>query len=157
MGRPLQPLEAKFWRYIEPEPNSGCWLWSGAVGGQPPRWGYGKIKHAGKTLSAHRVGWELKNGPIPDGLCVCHKCDTTRCCNPDHMFLGTHADNAADRNGKGRGMMDGELNHKAKLTMAQILAIRSDTRIARIVAADYAVTRTQIEYIRKRKTWRHVR
>lgn len=64
--------------------------------------GYGVVTWNGKTLRAHRAAWQIKNGCIPDGMFVCHKCDTPACCNTDHMFIGTHADNVADRSRKGR-------------------------------------------------------
>jgi hypothetical protein len=72
--------------------ETGCWLWSG--GGVRP---YGLI-----STGTHRLAWELANGPIPDGMQVLHRCDEPRCCNPDHLFLGTQSDNMADKVRKGR-------------------------------------------------------
>jgi hypothetical protein len=81
-----------------PEPNSGCLLWLGSVSGS----GYGRIRINGVAVSTHRAAWESVNSPIPTGLVVCHKCDVRSCCNPAHLFLGTHKDNAADKVRKGR-------------------------------------------------------
>ena len=82
--------------YIEnnstPEPNTGCWLWDGYCNPD----GYGQRKVAGKTLRMHRVSYSLFHGEIPRGECVLHKCDTPACCNPEHLFVGTHADNMND-------------------------------------------------------------
>lgn len=76
-----------------------CWEYQAA---RSPR-GYGTIGVMGKTRRAHRVAWELANGPIPEGLLVCHHCDNPPCCNPAHLFLGTDKDNVADMRAKGRG------------------------------------------------------
>ena len=84
---------------VIPEPNSGCWLWLGSTDGR----GYGKMRVGDKLKRAHRIGYELFVGPIPQGMDACHTCDVTSCVNPDHLFLGTAADNMRDCVAKGRG------------------------------------------------------
>lgn len=131
-----------------PDPSSGCWLWQHGRDSH----GYGNAWHGGKHHGAHRVSWELANGPIPDGLCVCHKCDTPACVNPDHLFLGTHKDNAQDRDRKGRASA-GDGHPGAKLTWAKVAAIRADNRTQRIISEDYGVARSLISRIRTGKSW----
>lgn len=92
----------RFWSHVDPEPNSGCWLWSGAWNGKWNVCGYGRFNIDGVMRQAHRWAYEHFRGPIPDGLFACHKCDTPPCVNPDHLFLGTAVDNMADMIRKGR-------------------------------------------------------
>lgn len=77
--------------------SSGCWLWTGALSH-----GYGSITIKRESKLVHRVYWELINGDIPKGMCVCHHCDNPPCVSPEHLFLGTPTDNNRDRDEKGR-------------------------------------------------------
>src|SRR5690625_3799777 len=67
--------------------------------------GYGRMTVASQQVYTHRLMWEHHHGPIPDGMAVCHRCDNPPCCNPDHLFLGTLADNNRDMWTKGRGVL----------------------------------------------------
>ena len=78
--------------------DNGCVEWTG----HRAAFGHGRIRFDGKQIGTHRLAWILANGPIPDGMFVCHRCDNPPCCNPDHLFLGTAADNNRDMAGKSR-------------------------------------------------------
>jgi hypothetical protein len=139
-----------------PEPNSGCWLWTG----QYDSWGYGSFYLGRKKhTTAHRVSWVVYRGAIPAGLVVCHKCDNRACVNPDHMFVGTQRDNILDMMRKGRQrvyLRHGSLSNRTKLDEEKVANILRDTRTARVIAAAYGVKNGVIHNIKSRLTWRHV-
>jgi hypothetical protein len=154
-------LEQRFHQFIEPDLMGGCWLWSGALTGR----GYGHIGaggRGGKTISTHKLAYELAFGAVPEGLCVLHRCDVRACVNPAHLFLGTNADNSADMIKKGRHWsipsgVCGERSGTAKLTQTDIVEIRQrsgETRAS--IARHYNVDPTNVSAIVLRKTWRHV-
>lgn len=106
---------------VEFDVNGGCWLWSNA----PNAYGYGQVKVDGRFLMAHRLSYEHHKGPVPDGLLVLHKCDVRSCVNPDHLFVGTHQDNAIDAVKKGRWVDNrGEKHGMAKLSNSDVAEIK---------------------------------
>lgn len=132
-----------------------CWPWLSYRDGQ----GYGKY---GPNSSAHRLAWRFTHGDIPPGLCVCHSCDNPPCCNPAHLWLGTNAENSADKVAKGRqrsGIVRGERNGQAKLAREDVLEIRT-LRAAGItttaLAQRFGCSRRQIDRIVAGEKWSHV-
>lgn len=95
--RERKPFAPRFWGRAILAP-SGCREWQGSLGSN----GYGQVYYRGRQHKAHRVSWIESHGTIPAGLCVLHRCDNRRCINPEHLFLGTVADNARDMMEKGR-------------------------------------------------------
>jgi len=150
-------LATRLYDRIEFDPNGGCWLWTGAM---PTHTGYGTITIGGQTIGAHRASWEIHHGALPDGLHVCHKCDVRACVNPDHLFLGTPADNIHDMMVKGRANPKrGDSHASRKLHSSDIPAILArlaDGESCRCIADSYGVTDCAINAIRRGKSWRHI-
>ena len=128
---PKVSVEDRFWEKVDK--SGDCWLWTASTkDGQ-----YGCFWMNGRSTFAHRTAWEIHNGPIPDGILVCHTCDTPLCVRPAHLWLGTNADNMRDRDQKGRQAQGdrsgsrlypekfrGENNGRAILTEPQVIDIR---------------------------------
>ena len=142
--------------WYEPIPFTSCIIWTGAYYKDT---GYGHVMIGDRTKRAHRVAYELFVGPIPDGLCVLHKCDNTSCINPDHLFAGSKADNTRDMIVKGRAAY-GERHGQHRLTEDQVRDIRR-RYVPRVVTLamlgrEYGVTESMIGQIIQRKWWKGV-
>jgi hypothetical protein len=151
-----KPAWDKFWSKVDRRGPDECWPWLA----QRNCGGYGYVTWEKRTQTAQRVAWLTTNGPIPEGdgyhgTCVLHRCDNRVCCNPAHLFLGSHADNMADMRDKKRrkGIGKHEANGRAKLTPQQVEEIRAHAfgkvRLARM----YGVSSSQIQRIRAGKQW----
>jgi hypothetical protein len=146
----------RFERHYIPEPNSGCWIWLGAVRKSKLDYGYFHMGHDLHTVRAHVAAYKLFRGPT-NGLHVCHKCDVPSCVNPEHLFLGTAQENINDRERKGRGVRQyGEKHPLSVLIVAEIMAIRADRRATRFIAVDYKINKATVQKIKRRALWGHV-
>ncbi len=146
-------LSARFEKHVHYIPETGCHLWEGA-------WlrGYGQIRIEGHTKLAHRVAWELRHGPIQAGMYVCHRCDTPACVNPDHLFLGSPAENLADASKKGR-MRHGEAHHNSKLTaerVHEIRRLRSTGLSQAAIGLAVGISQTVVGDVLSGEIWHHV-
>lgn len=145
---PQEYLERKIERVTE----SGCWIWMGSICGSND---YGYAFYKWQRNIAHRLAWIAYRGPIPGGLLVLHSCDVSVCCNPAHLFLGTHRDNMRDMTSKNRQAI-GERQGSAKLTREQVKAIRDDPRKQRDIARAFGVSKSLVHVIKSRQAWKHL-
>ena len=136
--------------------NRRCWAW---VAYRDPK-GYGRLNVDGQSVLAHRLAWILTNGEIPEGMCVCHKCDNPGCVNPNHLFISDHAGNMRDMAKKGRWGNDGAKGQdhpSAKLSEADVLFIRRNGHISnKELGKRLGVCRSTISHIRTHRNWRHL-
>lgn len=167
----MQTEVERYWAKVTQ--GDGCWNWQAAL-----RNGYGVFARRqpdGRYLTfyAHRLSWEYTYGPIPEGLWVLHTCDNRSCVRPDHLWLGTNADNLADMRAKGRGVVptarsgpdhhwygrnvSGERNPHARLTEADVADIRAAAAGEKRndIAQRHGITRSHVQGILSGRAWRH--
>jgi HNH endonuclease len=152
--------EQRFNKYVQRNIEiNNCWLCQKNLNNE----GYGQIKISGKRFLLHRISYAVFKGDFDDNLDVLHRCDIKNCINPEHLFLGTQANNMADRDAKGRqakGEKNGRYSPVAKLTDIQIKEIRhlkAETRLSqKEIAQIFHVSRPLISCILRGKRWKHV-
>lgn len=167
----MKTAEERFWEKVQKADGDACWEWTACLFTDS---GYGCFSYERKLQGAHRVSWQLANGPIPDGLWVLHECDNRKCVRPDHLFLGTPTDNARDMVQKGRGVPPtgdrhwarvrrgenvGAKNPNARLDEAAAAAIKSALTVGVPVgplAQQHGVTASAISLILSGQNWPHV-
>ena len=146
----MTPIE-RFKKWVVVGAPDECWLWTGAK----LKGGHGIFWDGSKNVTAHRFLYELTVGPIPEGLCGCHRCDVPACVNPAHIFLGTKSENNKDRDSKGRTAFGVRTGH-AKLGEVDVAKILADPRSRRRIAADYGVVQSTVTKIKSGKSWKHL-
>lgn len=163
----VRPPVERFWEKVAIGTPDACWEWQGA--NTPPQ-GYGAFTiHMGKTIRAHRFAYELVHGPLLDAkIFICHRCDNPPCCNPAHLFAGTHEENMADMVTKERhcshtkpeSICRGSRHGNAVLTEEIVEAMRRDYKprvVTRPMLADrYGVGLGTVKDVLSGKSWRHV-
>ncbi len=139
----------RFWSKVDKSGGpTACWPWKACLG----TYGYGLFKLDGKAVQAPRIAYELTYGPLKHN--ALHRCDNRPCCNPRHIYDGTSQDNIDDMDARGRRVTTpGELNASAKLTRAEVNAIRLDSRSCRAIARDYAIGKSMVSNIKQGKNW----
>jgi hypothetical protein len=148
----------RFWSKVDR--RGKCWIWTAS---RDPS-GYGFFRLNGRMHKAHRVAWELTHGPLPQGqghnVCVLHRCDTTSCVNPDHLWLGTQADNVKDMIEKGREVKSRGIHHwRARLTpwhIRKIRRLRALGHSQQTIADIIGTPQTNVSVILRGKTWAHI-
>ena len=156
--------EGAFWSKVDRSAGeTACWIWMRAVDSS----GYGALKVRGRKLNAHRYSYELHYGTIPDGLDVCHRCNTRLCVNPAHLYVGTRKQNVADSIAAGTyhflsgggANQKGEKNPHATLTNEEVLEIYqrawSGERLQKI-ADDYGIVKSVVVRIKHGERWAHI-
>ena len=159
LGHSTNPHFAKrFWTKVKAGKSADCWEWQAFIS---PK-GYGQFQvRKSRPAPAHRVAYVLARGDIKDADLICHTCDNRKCCNPNHLYLGTPKSNMDDMIARGRAYhppMHGEKIGTAKLTESDVLKIRElhPSVSLRELAKQYKVDYTNISNIIRRKTWKHI-
>lgn len=140
-GHPID----RFWQRVNK--TETCWLWTAASPSSP----YGRMRVGNRCISPHRFSYFIHFGSMPSGL-VLHKCDVMACVNPDHLFVGTQADNMADKKSKNR-QVRGSDAARSRLRSDQVLAIRAATGSQRGIARRFGVTQSAVWNIKNGRSW----
>lgn len=159
-------LIKRVWSYVNIGSKSECWDWQKGLFSS----GYGQFRIGNKKMRSHRLSYEIAHGSIPQGMCICHKCDNRKCVNPSHLFMGTTQQNTQDRHlkkrnatGKRHGAytkpesrLPGSRNGQAKLTVEQVREIRRLRKRGYSfsqLSGNFDISKSQISNIIRNKSW----
>ena len=158
----------RFWGHVDKKSETECWVWKKALCQR----GYGKFQVGRKETKAHRLALVASGFEIPEGMFSCHKCDNPPCCNPNHLFIGSPADNQRDMANKGRScigeknpsktrpeLFRGERNHGHKLTEKIVSQLRENPPIGANMnseALKYSVSASVLRGAILGDTWKHL-
>ncbi len=141
----------RFWSMVSKQGSGDCWEWTAGT----YRRGYGAFHLNNRSFGAHRIAYYLAMGIDPQGLCVCHSCDNPPCCNPAHLWTGTHLDNNLDMKAKGRLEQGGrKLNESDVRTIRKLY--KAGNVFERELGAMFGVTQKNISHIITRRNWPNV-
>ncbi len=136
---------------VERIPESGCWIWTKCLLIGPL--GYGRAYFNDHAIYAHRLSWQAYRGPIPGTLNVLHHCDIPECCNPHHLFLGTHKDNKQDSMHK-RRHASGARHGMKKLTAELIPYILASNKSGAALSRELHVDQSTINRVKRGEAWK---
>jgi len=141
-----------FKKHLSQPTDNGCIEWLGSL------WytGYGRFHFRDKSWKAHRLSWIFSGKSLEDEECLLHICDNRKCVNPEHLFIGTRADNNRDKTAKNRQAKGEKIGH-GKLTSKDILEIRKSTDDSKVLASKYNVSWGHINKVRGERAWKHVK
>lgn len=157
LGDTVESAQSALLAHVEFDTAGGCWLWAHSL----TRSGYGVFRQGGRAHRAHRASYRIFRGVVPGDLFVCHRCDVRACINPSHLWLGTAADNSADRDAKGRQayvrppIRTGANNHASKLSRESVEFIRANPDTpTKDLATRFGVSTNAINMVRRWRTWK---
>lgn len=150
-------MKERFWKHVNIKSDNECWEWKGNIN----RSGYGQFTIRHKNYRSHRIAYDLTYDTIPDGKQVLHHCDNRKCCNPNHLFLGTNQDNMMDAKIKGKFLgRDGKNNSNSKFMDFEIMEIRnlymSGLYSYRNLSNIYKTSHSNICNIINKKSWKNI-
>jgi hypothetical protein len=148
-------LVKRFWSYVDKRQDNECWEWKGSL---MKRGNYGQLRFNKKTLKSHRLSFEINKGKINSKSLVCHSCGNSKCCNPNHLYLGNHRDNYLDSVKHKTAYILKPINpedvHCAKINFEIAKIIRNSNESGIELAKRYGITKSMVSRIKRNLAWK---